>query len=138
MEEEVRISKATYDSMQHAIKAKDEKIKQLEEDLSKTRHDHEEEIEKMAKEGKVRVMTYTRPLFFSLFCKEEIPEKTFKGFDDVKEEVEQHFKEGLFKEELDKKRNELEDSYKKKVEEKDKEIEALMSRSLWKRIINKK
>ncbi len=138
MEEEVRISKATYDAMQHTIKTKDEKIKKLEEDLSKTRHDHEEEIEKMAKEGKVRVMTYTRPLFFSLFCKEEIPEKTFKGFDDVKEEVEQHFKEGLFKEELDKKRKELEDSYKKKVEEKDKEIEALMSRSLWKRIINKK
>lgn len=138
MEEEVRISKATYDAMQHTIKTKDEKIKQLEEDLSKTRHDHEEEIEKMAKEGKVRVMTYTRPLFFSLFCKEEIPVKTFKGFDDVKQEVEQHFKEGLFKEELDKKRNELEDSYKKKVEEKDKEIEALMSRSLWKRIINKK
>lgn len=72
------------------------------------------------------------------------PKKEYKGFDDVKAEVEEHFKQGLFNEELEKYKQDQLQHLVKKLEEKDNAIDKLRAdnkrlynRSLWERIRNK-
>ena len=72
------------------------------------------------------------------------PKTEYKGFDDVKDEVYEHFKKGLFIEELERcKTNEYEKLIKQAVEREEKidslnaEMKKLVNRSLWARIMNK-
>lgn len=95
----------------------------------------------MSDEGKVRCISIKKHPFIP-FIVSDI--KEYKGFDDVKAEVEEHFKQGLFNEELGKHKQEQLDSLVKQVAEKDTtisdlkdEISRLNGRSLWERIINK-
>lgn len=139
---EVRISTEKYDALQHCIQTKAARIDALESELVKVKEDHEAEIEKMAKEGKVRCIRTLGP-FESLFTGIK-SEKEYKGFDDVKAEVEEHFKQGLFNEELEKYKQDQLQHLVKKLEEKDNTIDKLRTdnkrlynRSLWERIRNK-
>lgn len=68
----------------------------------------------------------------------------YKGFDDVKAEVEEHFKQGLFDKELEKQKQEQLTSVFKSLQEHEAaiadlkaEVKRLKNRSLWERIVNK-
>ena len=137
----VELELATYDALQHNISAKAARIDALESELVKVKEDHEAEIEKMAKEGKVRYISTKRHPLMPFVISDE---KKYKGFDDVKAEVEEHFKQGLFNEELEKYKQEQLQNLVKKLEEKDNTIDKLRAdnkrlynRSLWERIRNK-
>lgn len=139
--QEVRLELTTYDALQSTIQNKGARIDALEQYLAKVKEDHEVEIEKMANEGKVRCIGIKTHPLFPFICKTE---KTYAGFDDVKAEVEEHFKQGLFDEELEKHKKEQLDNLIKQTAEREKviddlreEIEGLRHRSLWKRIWNK-
>ena len=139
--QEVRLELATYDELQDKVRIKNDRINALENELAKVKEDHEAEIEKMAKEGKVRCIGIKKHHFFPFFCKTE---KTYAGFDDVKAEVEEHFKQGLFEEELEKQKKEQLDNLIKQASEREQvidnlraEITELKDRNLWQRIWNK-
>ena len=137
----VELELATYDALQHNISAKAARIDALEQLLQTMKDAHEAEIERMTKEGKVRCISIKKhPLFPIIFSYE----KEYKGFDDVKAEVEEHFKQGLFNEELEKYKQDQLQHLVKKLEEKDNAIDKLRAdnkrlynRSLWERIRNK-
>lgn len=143
--DEVMLKLAHYDYLNNRIRTKTERINALEQELSKQKEDHEAEIDKLVKEGKVRVVTKTRP--FSLFAILEghaEPSVSYKGFDEIKAEVEEHFKQGLFNEELEKYKKESLQNLIDQMAEKDETIEKLRNdisrlenRSLIERICNK-
>lgn len=105
------------------------------------------EIVKLVEKGKVRVVEkYITPLstFFWFRNKEEDVKPKYKGFDDVKREVYEHFKQGIFKEELEKQKHEQMESVFKQLQDKEEtisglkaEIERLKCRTLLERIRNK-
>jgi hypothetical protein len=140
---EVRLSTEKYDALQQSIQAKAAKIDALETEIAKLKSEHEAEIERLAKEGKVRVIEKpcTVMEILKIRCK---PKTKYKGFDDVKAEVEEHFKQGLFDEELEKHKQEQLDCLVKQLAEKETAIDELRAdnkrlynRSLWERIRNK-
>lgn len=139
---EVRLELERYDGLKRMNQCKAQRIDALEQELEKVKNDHEEELDKLAKEGKVRIIERLHGVYSYFFSKE--PSVKYKGFDDVKEEVEEHFKQGLFNEELEKqKQGQLKGLLKRNAEKDIKisdlkaEIERLKSRSLWERIRNK-
>jgi len=127
--------------LQDSVRTKTARIDALEHELAKVKEDHEAEIEKMAKEGKVRCISIKRHPFIPFLVSDE---KEYKGFDDVKAEVEEHFKQGLFNEELEKYKKEQLQNIVKQLSEKDEtidelrgELSRLENRSLIERICNK-
>ena len=143
---EVRLSTEKYDALQHYIQTRAAKIDALEAEIVKLKSEHEAEIERLAKEGKVRVIEkITSPIStFVMLTRREYPKPHYMGFDDVKAEVEEHFKQGLFDEELEKQKQEQLDSLARQLAEKDATIDELRAdnkrlynRSLWERIRNK-
>lgn len=143
---EVRLSTEKYDALQHSIQAKAAKIDALEAEIAKLKSEHEAEIERLAKEGKVRVVEkMPSPMStFIMLTRREYPKPRYMGFDDVKAEVEEHFKQGLFEEELEKHKQEQLNSLVNQLAEKETAIDELRAdnkrlhnRSLWERIRNK-
>lgn len=141
MQQEVRLDLVTYDALQHSIQSKTERINALERELAKVKEDHEAEIEKLTKQGKVRCIGINRHPFIPFLVSGE---KEYKGFDDVKQEVYEHFKQGIFKEELEKQKHEQMESVFKQLQDKEEtisglkaEIERLKCRTLLERIRNK-
>lgn len=139
--QEVRLELATYNELQDKIRTKNDRINALENELAKVKEDHEAEIEKMAKDGKVRYISMNRHPSIPFLISEK---KEYKGFDDVKAEVEEHFKQGLFNEELEKQKKEQLDNLIKQVSEREQVIDdlrakitELKNRNLWQRIWNK-
>lgn len=137
--QEVRLELTTYDSLQNSINKKSARIEALELELFKVKEEHEAEIKKMAMEGKVRCISKVQRA--SLIPWEE---KEFLGFGDVKKEIEEHFKQGLFNDEIENYKKEQLDNLIKQLAElkqiNDKlreEIDVLRHRSLLERILNK-
>ena len=140
---EVRLSTEKYDALQHYIQAKEAKIDALEAEIAKLKSEHEAEIERLAKEGKVRVIEKPYSVMEMLMTRKR-PKKEYRGFDDVKAEVEEHFKQGLFNEALEKYKQEQFKSLVNQLADKETaiddlkaEVERLKNRSLWERIRNK-
>ena len=77
-------------------------------------------------EGKVRCIGIKRHPFIPFLISDE---KEYKGFDDVKAEVEEHFKQGLFNEELEKYKQEQLQNLVKQLAEKDETIEKLRNKN---------
>ena len=141
MQQEVRLDLVTYDALQHSIQSKTERIDALERELAKVKEDHEAEIEKLTKQGKVRVVEVPYSVMQMLICE---PKKEYKGFDDVKAEVEEHFKKGLFEEEWKKFKEENLKEQQETIAKADEtisrlrsEIARLENRTLIQRICNK-
>lgn len=139
--QEVRLDLATYDELQDSVRTKTARIDALEHELAKMKENHEYEIETMSKEGKVRCISFKKHSLFPFIVSDE---KEYKGFDDVKAEVEEHFKQGLFNEELEKYKQEQLHNIVKQLDDKDKtienlrnEISRLENRSFIERICNK-
>lgn len=139
--QEVRLELATYDELQKKVHTKTERINALEHELAKVKEDHEAEIEKLTKQGKVRCIGIKRHPFIPFLVSDE---KEYKGFDDVKAEVEEHFKQGLFNEELEKYKKESLQNLIDQMAEKEKSIDELRgelsrleNRSFIERICNK-
>lgn len=139
--QEVRLDLATYNELQDSVRTKTARIDALEHELAKVKEDHEAEIEKLTKQGKVRCIGIKRHPFFPFLVSDE---KEYKGFDDVKAEVEEHFKQGLFNEELEKYKQEQLQNLVKQLAEKEKSIDELRgelsrleNRSFIERICNK-
>ena len=143
---EVRLSTEKYDALQHCIQAKAARTDALEKELVKVKEAHEEEIKKMADEGKVRSIgiKINDPIFQDIFKDISTEEKEYRGFDDVKAEVTEHFKQGLFDEEFKKYKEEQFSALKKTISEQEviiqdlrSQIARLESRSLIERICNR-
>lgn len=139
--QEVRIELSTYDELQKKVHTKTQRINALEHELAEVKENHEAEIEMMAKEGKVRCISSKRHPIIPFLVSDE---KEYKGFDDVKQEVYEHFKQGIFKEELEKQKHEQMESVFKQLQDKEEtisglkaEIERLKCRTLLERIRNK-
>lgn len=139
--QEVRLELTTYDELQMIVRLKTERINALEHELAKVKENHEDEIETMAKEGKVRCIGFKKHSLFPFLVSEE---KEYKGFDDVKAEVYEHFKQGLFNDELEKYKQEQLHNLVNQLADKDEtienlrnEISRLENRSLIERICNK-
>lgn len=139
--QEVRLDLATYDELKDSVRTKTARIDALEHELAKVKEDHEAEIEKLTKQGKVRCIGIKRHPFISFLVSDE---KEYKGFDDVKAEVEEHFKQGLFNEELEKYKKESLQNLIDQMAEKEKSIDELRgelsileNRSFIERICNK-
>lgn len=139
--QEVRMELSNYDALQKSISAKSERIDALENEISKLKEEHEAEIERMAKEGQVRCISIKKHPLIPFLVSDK---KEYKGFDDVKAEVYEHFKQGLFDEELEKYKKEQLDSLMKKLSENEETIQDLRyqlsrmeNRSLIARICNK-
>ena len=135
--------KSSYDELNRKVQTKTERINALEAEIEKLKHDHEEEIETLAKEGKVRVIEKPYSVMEMIMTRRK-PKTEYKGFDDVKAEVYEHFKQGLFDEELEKYKKEQLDSLMKKLSENEETIQDLRyqlsrmeNRSLIARICNK-
>ena len=124
--QEVRLNLATYDELLDNVRTKSARIVALEHELAKVKEDHEAEIEKLTKEGKVRCIGIKRHPFIPFLISDE---KEYKGFDDVKAEVEEHFKQGLFNEELEKYKQEQLQNLVKQLAEKDETIEKLRNKN---------
>lgn len=143
--QEVRLDLVTYDALQRSIQSMTERINALEQELAKVKEDHEAEIDKLVKEGKVRVVTKTRPFSFSAILEGHAePSVSYKGFDEIKAEVEEHFKQGIFNEELEKYKKESLQNLIDQMAEKEKsidelrgELSMLKNRSFIERICNK-
>ena len=132
-----------YDELQGRIQTRNERIHALEAEIEKLKHDHESEIDTLVKEGKVRVIEKPYSVMEMLMTRKK-PKTEYKGFDDVKDEVYEHFKKGLFIEELEKcKKDEYDKLIKLAAEREEKidtlnaEMKNLVNRSLWARIMNK-
>lgn len=134
--EEVRLTLEKYDALQ-------ERIKKLETVLTEVKRAHEAELDKLTREGKIRVVKKPFASFLEALTSQKCS-ITYKGFDDIQEEVRQHFKRGLFNDELAKAKQNLLDELTKQITDKDTtisnlqaEIQRLRSRSLVERIRNK-
>ena len=75
--EEVRLELATYDELQVRIRTKTARIDALEHELAKVKEDHESEIEKLTKQGKVRCISIKRHPIIPFMVSDE---KEYKGF----------------------------------------------------------
>lgn len=135
---EVKLDLQTYDNLCNRLRERQVEIR----DLIKS---HEAEIQAMVNEGKVKIITRMRPFNFHEFmqgnCKTEVE---YKGFDDVKLEVVEHFKQGIFEEELEKEKQKQLDTLIRTIAEQEttisslkENIESFKKRSLWERIRNK-
>lgn len=135
---EVKLDLQTYDNLSNRLRERQVEIR----DLIKS---HEAEIQAMVNEGKVKIITRMRPFNFHEFmqgnCKTEVE---YKGFDDVKLEVVEHFKQGIFEEELEKEKQKQLDTLIRTIAEQETTISSLKAniesfkrRSLWERIRNK-
>lgn len=139
--QEVRMKLSSYDALQKSISTKSERIDALENEISKLKEEHEAEIERMAKEGQVRYISIKRHPLIPFLVSDK---KEYKGFDDVKAEVYEHFKQGLFNEELEKYKKESLQNLIDQMAEKEKSIDELRgelsrleNRSFIERICNK-
>lgn len=138
---EVRLDSATYKEYLDRDLTKTARIDALEHELAKVKEDHDAEIEKLTKQGKVRCIVMKRHPFIPFLISDE---KEYKGFDDVKAEVEDHFKQGLFNDELEKYKKESLQNLIDQMSEKEKfidelraELSRLENRLLIERICNK-
>ena len=137
MEQEVRLYLSTYDALQRQIQTKKERIDALEKENARLKQEHEDEIRQLTEEGKVRCIGIKRHPFIPFLVSEE---KEYKGFDDVKAEVEEHFKGEILDDEVASRYEKL----LKQAEEREDLIDRLKAdnkrlrtRSLWERIRNK-
>lgn len=117
------------------------KVSELESDIAKLKEKHEAEIKALAEDGKVYYVGMKRNPILPFFMAKE---KEIKGFEDVKSEVVEQFKQGLFDEELNELKKKQLDCLMKEMTEKETtidnlkcEIKRMKSRSLWERIRNK-
>ena len=99
----------------------------------------EEQLKELTESGKVAVVTRLRTPFDFLIKKgPEIVE--VQGFDSIKDEVTEHFKKGLFDEQISKslgdRLNQLKEQ-EREISDLKAEIRKLKSRTLWERITNK-
>ena len=99
----------------------------------------EDELKELKESGKVAVVTKTKSPF-GFLLKEE-PEMTdVQGLDTIKDEVTNHFKKGLFDEQISKSLGDKLDQLthqQKEIDDLKSEISRLKSRNLWERITNK-
>lgn len=130
-----------YDRLKNIIRKNKTKIAELEVELQKQKSEHEDEINQLIVEGKVRYVSLVKHPVIPFLVSDK---KEYKNFDDVKAEVEEHFKQGLFDEELENNKKEQLDNLIKQAAEREKviddlraEIDQLKNRSLWERIKNK-
>lgn len=140
---EVRLDLKSYNELKSSNLAKAERIDALEHELERVKSNHEEELDALAKEGKVRIVEKPFASVFELITRRK-QRVRYKGFNDVKLEVEEHFKQGLFDRELEKqKQEELANLIRQNAErdarisDLEAEIKRIKSRSLWERIKNK-
>lgn len=137
MEQEVRLYLSTYDALQRQIQTKKERIDALEKENARLKQEHEDEIRQLTEEGKVRcISTKRHPLVPLLF----MTEKVYKGFDDVKAEVEEHFKGEILDEEVARRYEKLLKQAKEREDLIDRlkaDNKRLRTRTLWERIRNK-
>lgn len=137
MEQEVRLYLSTYDALQRQLQTKKERIDALEKENARLKQEHEDEIRQLTEEGKVRCISIKHHPLIPFLVSDE---KEYKGFDDVKAEVEEHFKGEILDEEVAKRYEKL----LKKAEEREDLIDRLKAdnkrlrtRTLWERIRNK-
>lgn len=103
----------------------------------------EEKMRELEESGKVAVITKTVTKTKSLFgflLKEEPEMIDVQGLDTIKDEVTNHFKKGLFDEQISKSLGDKLDQLthqQKEIADLKSEISSLKSRNLWKRITNK-
>lgn len=137
--QEVKMYLEEYDLLQNRILTKTDRINALEQELSNLKESHKEEIEKLVKEGKVKIVTKAIPLTIcDILDGKGEPSVAYEGFDDVKAEVYRDFKQALFDEELEKHKQEQLASLVKQLAEKENAItdlkatiERLKNRSPW-------
>lgn len=137
---EVTISLKRYDELIGEIHDKKERIESLHREMDELKKKHATEIHAMIEEGKVRVIRAKRIglLPWSMKFNTE-----YLNFDDVKEEVYQHFKDGLFDDEFKKAFAERIEALSKektdnmnKILELEHELRKLKNRSWWQRLFN--
>ena len=137
---EVTISLKRYDELIGEIHSRKDELNRLYSEMDELKKKHAKEIESMIEEGKVRVIRAKRIglLPWSMKFKTK-----YLNFDDVKEEVYQHFKDGLFDDEFKKAFAErIEALSKEKTENMNKildlehELRKLKNRSWWQRLFN--
>lgn len=103
----------------------------------------EEKMRELEESGKVSVITKTVTKTKSLFgflLKEEPEIVDVQGLDTIKDEVTNHFKKGLFDEQISKSLGDKLDQLthqQKEIADLKSEISRLKSRNLWERITNK-
>ena len=99
----------------------------------------EEKMKELEESGKVAVVTRVKSPFDFLIGKE--PEITeVQGFDTIKDEVTNHFRKGLFDEQISKSLGDKLDQLTQQQKEIDRlksELHRMKSRNLWERITNK-
>lgn len=137
----VTLELSEYDGLKNIIRKNKQKIAELEAELKAQQTSHQEEISKLVTEGKVRCIGIVKHPVIPFLVTDK---KEYKNFDDVKAEVEEHFKQGLFDEELEKQKKEQLDNLIKQATEREAtidelraEVARLKGRSLWERIMNK-
>ena len=128
---------AEYRTLAKRAESAEEREKKLSVEISVLKREHENEIEQLIKDGKVRCIYLSYNLFLGT------PKKRICNFDDVKDEVYKHFKDGLFKEELEKAKASIAPVFENQIAELretikklEKENESLVNRGLWDRIRN--
>lgn len=97
----------------------------------------EEQLKELKESGKVAVITKEK-CFLPPFGSKTIIE--VKGFDSIKDEVTEHFKKGLFDEQISKSLGDKLDQLtqqQKEISDLKSEVHRLKSRNLWERITNK-
>lgn len=141
---EVRLSTEKYDALQRFIQAKAARIDALEAEIAKLKSDHETELEELAKKEKVRIIKKPYSVMEMIMRRDNSLCPQYVGFVDVKKQVEEDFKKGLFDKELEQYKQEQFGGLLKKIVEKNSsidnlkaEIERMKKRSLWERIRNK-
>lgn len=99
----------------------------------------EEQLKELQESGKVAIVTKIKSPFGFLF-KEEPEMVEVRGLDTIKDEVTEHFKKGLFDEEISKSLGDKLDQLtqqKKEISDLKSEVHRLKSRNLWERMYNK-
>lgn len=99
----------------------------------------EEKMRELEESGKVAVVTKIKSPF-GFLLKEDTEMVEVHGLDTIKDEVTNHFKKGLFDEQISKSLGEKLEQLKhqqKEIEDLKSEISRLKSRNLWERITNK-
>ncbi len=99
----------------------------------------EEKMRELEESGKVAVVTKIKSPF-GFLLKEDTEMVEVHGLDTIKDEVTNHFKKGLFDEQISKSLGEKLEQLKrqqKEIEDLKSEIRRLKSRNIWERITNK-
>ena len=143
----LNIEISEYEALRNRAESAEKKVTDLKQKLIEQEDKHQTEIDELVNNGKVRYIdSHFEPFSFFARTRERI-----RNFEDVKEEVYQHFKQGIFKEELDKARKEIAPTYEGKMAELRKiitektdtikrleaENESLVNRGFWARLTNK-